>query len=69
SPDGRVFGTYLHGIFDNDPFRRAFLNAVRREKGIACREAESPAKDPFDALADHLEKHVDVDRILAMCGR
>ncbi|HTY20599.1 MAG TPA: cobyric acid synthase, partial [Geobacteraceae bacterium] len=29
SPDGRVFGTYLHGIFDNDGFRTAFLNRLR----------------------------------------
>jgi len=29
-----VFGTYVHGIFDNDDFRRKFLNAVRRKKNL-----------------------------------
>ena len=37
--DGRVFGTYLHGLFDNDSFRSAFLNRIRRKKGLAEREA------------------------------
>ncbi len=31
---GNVFGTYVHGIFDNDDFRRKFLNAVRRKKNL-----------------------------------
>lgn len=31
---GNVVGTYVHGIFDNDDFRRQFLNAVRRRKGL-----------------------------------
>ena len=35
SEDGQVFGTYVHGIFDNDDFRRAILNALRCRKGLA----------------------------------
>lgn len=34
SADGLVMGTYLHGIFDNDEFRRAILNAIRVKKGL-----------------------------------
>lgn len=30
--EGTVFGTYCHGVFDNDELRRAFLNALRRKK-------------------------------------
>ncbi|HTY20316.1 MAG TPA: hypothetical protein VMC44_01640, partial [Geobacteraceae bacterium] len=67
SPDGRVFGTYLHGIFDNDGFRTAFLNRLRKEKGID--HVISPAQaDPLDLLAEHLEKHLDMERLFAICG-
>ncbi|HZE22299.1 MAG TPA: cobyric acid synthase, partial [Desulfobaccales bacterium] len=32
SPDGRVWGTYLYGLFDNDAFRRAFLEELRQKR-------------------------------------
>jgi len=66
--NGRVFGTYLHGIFDNPGFRAAFLNRLRRAKGLPEREASAPREDPFDLLAAHLEQHLDVTRILTLCG-
>jgi adenosylcobyric acid synthase len=68
SPDGRVFGTYLHGIFDNDPFRTAYLNRIRKEKGLPLPIAKGVTDDPFDLLAVHLEKHLDMERLLAICG-
>jgi adenosylcobyric acid synthase len=68
SLDGRVFGTYLHGIFDNHSFRSAFLNSLRREKGLPLSAGEAPAGDPFELLADHLERHLDMERLLAICG-
>ena len=67
SPDGRVFGTYLHGIFDNNGFRTAFLNRIRREKGLPTISSECGTEDPFDLLADHLERHLDMDRLLRIC--
>jgi len=67
SPDGRVFGTYLHGIFDNAGFRAAFLNRIRQEKGLPLRGATDQA-DPFDLLAEHLERHLDMGRVLQICG-
>jgi adenosylcobyric acid synthase len=68
SPDGRVFGTYLHGIFDNHGFRSAFLNRMRREKGVPAISADCGTKDPFDLLAEHLERHLDMERLLRTCG-
>jgi adenosylcobyric acid synthase len=68
SPDGRVFGTYLHGIFDNAPFRAAYLNRIRKDKGLPLPVTEGAMDDPFDLLATHLEKHLDMERVLAICG-
>ena len=65
--DGRVFGTYLHGIFQNPGFRAALLNRLRRGKGLPERPAAEP-DDPFDKLAAHLETHLDMGRLLAICG-
>jgi adenosylcobyric acid synthase len=66
--DGRVFGTYMHGIFDNQAFRTALLNRIRREKGMAERSATEAGSDPFDQLAAHLEQHLDMAKLFAICG-
>jgi adenosylcobyric acid synthase len=66
--DGALFGTYLHGLFDNAGFRAAFLNRLRRQRGLTERPAAEPAADPFDQLAAHLERHLDMERLLAICG-
>jgi adenosylcobyric acid synthase len=34
SKDGKVWGTYIHGIFDNDEFRREFISHLRKRKGL-----------------------------------
>jgi adenosylcobyric acid synthase len=56
--DGRLFGGYLHGLFDLPAFRHALL---RRLGGSPA--AVEPA-GVFDRLADWLEAHADTDRIL-----
>jgi adenosylcobyric acid synthase len=64
SPDGRIRGAYLHGMFAADGFRRAFL----RELG-ASDPADGYAagvEATLDLLAGHLEAHLDIDRILAL---
>ena len=68
SQDGRVFGTYLHGIFDNHGFRTSFLNRIRRGKGMPELDEVAPASDPFDLLATHMERHLDMERIFEICG-
>jgi adenosylcobyric acid synthase len=64
---GRVFGTYLHGIFDNGCFRTSLLNKIRRAQGMPERDEAAPAVDPFDALAAHMERHLDMARIFEIC--
>ena len=61
SADGRIQGTYVHGLFTGDAFRRAWLANF----GIASSLAyESRIDTALDALADHLEKHLDIEQIL-----
>jgi adenosylcobyric acid synthase len=63
SADGRVAGTYVHGLFAADGFRRAFLaldtSDIAYEAGVEA---------ALDALADHLARHLDVDALLAIAG-
>jgi len=33
--EGKIMGTYIHGLFDNHHFRRAFLNYLRKKKGLS----------------------------------
>jgi adenosylcobyric acid synthase len=68
SDNARVFGTYLHGIFDNHSFRSAFLNRLRREKGLPVLSGDTHEEDPFNLLAEHLERHLDLDKLLQLCG-
>ena len=70
SADGRIFGTYLHGIFDNDTFRRSYLNGIRLEKGLPLVNGDTLQlhRDPFDQLAEQFERHLDMPRLLAICG-
>ena len=72
SADGRVVGTYLHGLFADDAFRGAFLDAVRAASGLAPareRAAFSVAREAaFDRLAAHVRAAVDMPRLLRACG-
>ena len=64
STDGRVMGTYLHGIFAADGFRHAFLGRICQGEfeGVAY---EAMIEETLDALAAHLEEHLDLDALLA----
>ena len=63
SRDGRVRGSYLHGLFGADGFRAAFLAGL----GIASDlQHDQSVEDTLDALAAHLETHVDVDHLLSL---
>ena len=70
SSNGRIFGTYLHGIFDNAHFREMYLNRIRMEKGMPlhCKKDVPSPQDPFDALAGHLGQHLDIRQLLDICG-
>jgi adenosylcobyric acid synthase len=64
SPNGRALGCYLHGLFASDPFRRAFLTRLGATAGAFA--YEPMVDDVLDSLADHLERHLDLDALLAV---
>jgi adenosylcobyric acid synthase len=63
SPDGRVWGTYLHGVFGADGFRRRFLADLGLTTGGG--NYRQGVETALDAIAEHLERHLDVDALLA----
>lgn len=64
SPDGRVSGAYLHGMFSEDGFRSAFLRAMGTSGGGVGYEAGVDAT--LDTLAGHLETHVNIEGLLSL---
>ena len=64
SADGLVSGTYFHGMFRDDQFRRAFL----AEFGIkaADQSYSETIETVLDALSMHLEQHLDLDALFAL---
>ncbi|MFO8047741.1 MAG: cobyric acid synthase [Desulfosudaceae bacterium] len=75
SPDGRIFGTYLHGLFDSGAFRGQFLRALAEKNrlpfddAIVRRDQRQVKDENYDRLAAHFENYVDVERILAIMER
>ncbi len=64
SVDGQVSGTYLHGLFSSDLFRRAYLQSFGVEAGTLCYGAS--VEVTLNDLADHLEKHLDVSGLFGL---
>ena len=64
SADGRVFGTYVHGLFSDDRQRAAWL--ARLGAGSAAIAYEPLIDAVLDRLAAHLAAHIDLDRLLSL---
>ncbi|AVO36666.1 cobyric acid synthase [Pukyongiella litopenaei] len=62
---GRVRGSYLHGMFARDGFRAALLRELGQRSDLAY---EAGVDTTLDALAAHLETHMDLDRLLALAA-
>ena len=66
SPDGLVMGSYLHGMFSSDAFRAAFLAGLGVTSGPRDHNAE--VEETLNALAAHIEAHLDVAGLLALAS-
>jgi adenosylcobyric acid synthase len=64
SADGRVQGSYLHGLFASDTFRNAYL--ARLGVSASGEPYRAKVESALDALADHIETHLDVNGLLAL---
>jgi len=75
SADGRVWGTYIHGIFDNDGFRQDFIRQVKLTKGISV-PSEAHASFSFqefketqyDRLAELVRNNIDMEAFYRIAG-
>ncbi len=62
SHDGRVWGSYLHGLFDDAPLRRALLTALL-PLGKKFTSAQHSIEAELDRLADHLAAHLNLEQL------
>ena len=65
----RVWGSYLHGLFDADEFRHAFLQSLRHGAGLPPAPLATYSLGPeLDRLADAVEAALDMPAILSQLG-
>ncbi len=64
SHDGRVLGCYLHGIFSSDAFRASWLERIGGQSDLS--DYDSTVEQTLDALASHLEEHLDLDALFGL---
>ena len=72
SPDGLVWGTYLHGLFENAPLRRALIAWAASRKGLRLDplRGREPAmlEESFERLAEAVRRHLDVAWLFRVVG-
>ncbi len=71
SLDEKLWGTYLHGIFDADKFRNWFLNQLRTNKGLPIVKKHALIYDidvSLDRLADILRESLNINQIKTIIG-
>jgi len=72
SSDGRTWGTYLHGIFDNEDFLRALVSFLYKRKNIERDVYIKPLEDTkmflYNELAMVVRKALDIDTVYRIMG-
>lgn len=67
SKDGKIIGTYVHGIMDSPGFREDFLNKIRLKKGLKLKRARRTKSYRFreyDKLASYFERYCNMEKII-----
>jgi len=64
--DGRVVGTYLHGVFASDAVRAAWLSKFAGGWLRSTLSYESDIETTLDDLAAHLARHLDIEAVIAL---
>jgi adenosylcobyric acid synthase len=69
-PHQAIWGTYLHGIFDNGPWRRAWLNRLRQQRGLRALPTgianyREQREQMLDHLAEMIEPHLDIQPLIS----
>lgn len=73
SPDGNILGTYIHGIFDNDNWRRLLLGELRRRRGLKVSATPylnyiADRERRLDELARVVAANLDLKRLSQIMG-
>ena len=73
SADGLVMGTYIHGIFENDGYRRTLLDALRNKKGLPALDGEAVSylahkEAAYDRLAELVRANLDMELVRRVMG-
>lgn len=76
SKEGTVWGTYIHGIFDNNSFRKSFINFLRTKKGLTisrgCNQNQISYQEQkdreYDRLAFLVRANLDMEKIYHILG-
>ncbi|QSF46056.1 cobyric acid synthase [Paenibacillus tianjinensis] len=72
SPDGKIWGTYLHGLFHNDELRRSWLDGLRKAKGLtplaATFSSAELREQEFDRLAASVRENLDMEAVYTIMG-
>lgn len=69
--DMSIAGTYIHGVFDGDDFRAAWLNMVRKRRGLPERtpvRTHEMREAAYDALAEAVRKNLNMELIMRLIG-
>ena len=72
TPDTRIFGTYLHGLFDEDDFRHAFIAAARNfyhlAPAVVLEQWKQKRESSLNRLAETVRQSLDMSRIFSWNG-
>ena len=68
-----VYGTYVHGFFDNDAIVKAIIETLAKEKGVEISSSDivdyrSLKEREYDRLADTMRQYLDMDKIYGVMG-